>query len=178
MAVPAVILAQAAIAELDLSVIMRIRVNPGGTWRIVELLVTPLSAGGLQHDMVTNPPGAVTVRALRGLRLDAIARQAVAQEELPVVSRADVRAGAFQVEGRELTYLADPRMSRSDLVEAAARAYNQAVVAGSRAPVQAVMAALGYSRGHASRFIREARDSGAIPPSERPRTRLGQAGRK
>jgi hypothetical protein len=85
--VPSLIRASAEIKELDLIVNMEIRVEPGGSWRILELAMTPLSGDRLQHDLVANPLGAITARALRSFRIDSMAREAVGQQELSTAAQ-------------------------------------------------------------------------------------------
>lgn len=169
MAAPSAIDATAQLDGIGLTVSLRVRVDPGGTARVVVLSVSPLAAivGHIDRadDDGTVPPGAVTSRALRGIRLDELAREAVRQQERPAAERDDVRAGAFQLQTGGPVWYADPpiRRPRAEQVAAAARIYLAAAEKGSRAPTVAVVNELGYSRSHASRLIRQARDEGSIP---------------
>jgi hypothetical protein len=173
-AAPDSAIATAQLDSVGLKVRFRIRVDPGGGARVVELSVWPLAAivrttEVADGDGAVLPPGAITSRALRGIRLDELAREALRQVEMPAADRSDLRPGAFQLPGDPAgrTWYADPppRRAQADLVATAARVYTAAVAAGSRAPTLAVAHALGYSRSQASRLIRQARDDGKIPPA-------------
>jgi hypothetical protein len=118
----------------------------------------------------------ITSRALRAIRLDYLAREAVRQLEQPVVMREDFAIGAFQfaadaadmwashghvvnVQNPQDRLWVSPPVSRlkpREQAEQAARLYAEAVASGSRAPTQAVANGLGYSRSQASRIARRA----------------------
>jgi hypothetical protein len=168
-AAPGSINATAQLEDAGLAVGLRIRVDPGGTVRVIELRVTPLAAAVRVVERAdgegTVPPGAVTSRALRGIRIDELARAALRQQERPVVERGDLGAGVLQLPGdpcHRTWYTGAPRPPRAELVTDAARAYAEAVTAGSRSPTMAVANALGCSRSQASRLIRQARDGGEL----------------
>jgi hypothetical protein len=154
-AAPQSIDATAQLEDVGLGVSLRVRVDPGGTARVVRLAVTPLGATVRDvertDDGVLLPPAGITSRALRVLRVDALAREAVRQQERPVAAPdAGWNAGTRQ-------------RAAGDRAAVAAQVYLAAVKAGSRAPTLAVAAEFGYSRTHASRLIRQARDTGMLP---------------
>lgn len=157
-AAPSLVDAMAQLDDLGLTLSFRVRVDPGGTVRVVELTINPAAPGD----------GAITSRALRGIRLDQLAKEAVRQQERPTTKRDDVFPGAFQVPGDPANQAwlspAPGRRPTRELSNEAARIYTAAVEAGSRAPTLAVANELGYSRSQASRLIKAARDTGLIGP--------------
>lgn len=171
-AAPSVIRAACKLGDLRIGVTLLIRVDVGGTVRVAELTI---------HAQETPTTAAITSRALRSIKLDALAREAVRLLESPVVMREDVAPGAFQLPGDDPKTFwipgggrvpGRPRTPRGQ-AEEAARIYSEAVEAGNRAPTKAVAAQLGYSRSQASRMIRTARDLGLLTAraiNEDPRT--------
>lgn len=172
-AVPDAIVASAELTDVQLTVTLFVRVASGGTIRVARLAVQPVPYTG----------AAVTSRALRAVKVDQLAREAVRQLERPVSMREDFAEGAFQItEGADIwanhghmrnirnpesqmwRSLAVPgrRLTGREQAEQAARIYAEAVASGSRAPTQAVAHELGYSRSQASRMIRAARDLGLL----------------
>jgi hypothetical protein len=148
----------ARLDDLGLTVSFRVRVDPGGTIRVADLAI---------HPTASPAEGAITSRALRGIRLDQLAREAVRQLEQPASMREDVAPGAFQVAGDPsdqawVSPVPGRRRAPRELAEQAARIYTEAVAKGSRAPTLAVAHELGYSRSQASRIVRAARDAGLL----------------
>lgn len=167
-AAPSIIDAVARLDDVGLTVRFQVRVDPGGTIRVARLAVDPAGSPA---------EGAVTSRALRGIRLDQLAREAVRQMEQPAAMREDVAPGAFQVPGDPagqawVSPVPGRRRAPRELAERAARIYTEAIAQGSRAPTLAVAHELGYSRSQASRILRAARDAGlldrAAPPEPAP----------
>lgn len=174
-AAPNELTASADLEDIGLVVTFAVRVAVGGTYHVVRLDVQPRGMG-------TQP--VITARALRAIRLDELAREAVRKLERPVVMREDHAAGAFQITDdperiwanygsfRDITNPEDhiwvsrpvlgQRRTPREQAEIAARLYAEAVASGSRAPTQAVADQLGYSRSQASRMIRTARDLGLL----------------
>lgn len=174
-AAPSLITARADLEDIGLVVTFALRVASGGTHHVMSLDVRPRGMG--------NQP-AITARALRAIRLDQLAREAVTQLERPVVMRPDHAYGAFQIiddpdriwashghlrditNPEDLIWVSRPvpghQRTPREQAEIAAQLYTQAVADGSRAPTQAVADQLGYSRSQASRMIRTARDLGLL----------------
>ena len=187
-AAPSVIVASAELADVGLSLNFAVFVSPGGTFRVRRLTV---SAAGSS--------AAITSRALRTIRLDYLAHEAVRQHEQPVSMLPDHDSGAFQAfqfaadatdpwgshgnfrdirNPQDQIWRSSPalgrRLTSREQAEQAARIYTEAVATGSRAPTQAVAAELGYSRSQASRMIRTARDLGLLPnPHQSPQPNEG-----
>jgi hypothetical protein len=145
-----------------------VRVDPGGAPRVIELAVWAAEGAA----------GAITSRALRGIQLDRLARDAVRQWERPVTERPDIAPGAYSWPGApEGTFMAEPpprrlRLTPAEKISEAARVYREALAGGSRSPTEAAAAALNVSRSQASRYVRQARDAGMLPPP--PGRRAGQ----
>lgn len=174
-AAPSELVASADLEDIGLVVNFAVRVSVGGTINVVRLEVLP-------RDMGVQP--VITARALRAIRLDELAREAVRKLERPVVMRPDYGPGAFQIiddpdriwashgSMRDLTNPEDQiwvsrpvpgtRRTPREQAEIAARLYAEAVASGSRAPTQAVAGQLNVSRSQASRMIRTARDLGLL----------------
>jgi len=171
---PSTVVAAVALPELGVAVALTVRVDVGGTVRVAELSV---------HARETPTTAAITVRALRSIKLDALAREAVRQCESPVIMREDVMPGAFQLPGDDPNVLWVPGGGRvpgrphtpREQAERAAKLYTEAVASGSRAPTQAVAAELFCSRSHASRLIRSARDLGLLANPGAPTTTPSEA---
>lgn len=157
-AAPSLIVAVARLEGLGLTVNLDVRVDQGGTVRVTAVRVQ------------SSAPGAVTSRALRAIRLDQLARDAVQQLESPVSMRDDIAPGAFQVAGEPadqawISPVPGRRQASPELAEQAARIYAAAVAEGSGSPTMAVAHRLGYSRSQASRFIKAAREAGLLDPA-------------
>lgn len=180
-AAPNELTASADLEEVGLVVTFAVRVAVGGTYHVVRLGVQPRGMG-------TQP--VITSRALRAIRLDELAREAVRKLERPVVMREDYAPGAFQIiddperiwanygsfrditNPEDLIWVSRPvlgqRRAPREQAEIAARLYTEAVASGSRAPTQAVADQLGYSRSQVSRMIRTARDLGLLGNTSTP----------
>jgi hypothetical protein len=166
-AAPSVIRAACKLGDLQIGITLIIRVDVGGNVRVAELTI---------HAQETPATAAITSRALRSIKLDALAREAVRRLEGPVIMREDVAPGAFQRPGDDPKTFWIPgggrvpgrRRTPREQAEEAAQIYSEAVGSGNRAPTKAVAAQLGYSRSQASRMIRTARDLGLLDTTTVP----------
>lgn len=161
-AAPSLIEAMARLDDLGLTLSFHVRVDPGGTIRVAALTIHPTGSPA---------DGAITARALRGIRLDQLARAAVRQQEQPASMLPDVGLGAFQVPGDPadqawVSPVPGRRRAPREKAEEAARIYIKAVASGSKAPTMAVANELGYSRSQASRLVRAARDAGLLDQAQ------------
>lgn len=155
-AVPARFTARVVLTQPKLDVEITVVVESGGFPRAESLTVQATN---------TTP---LTGTTLRQVLLDPILRAAIAEASVPAVDRSDVAAGAFQVEGeaeRALWIGAAP--GSTERLRLAASIYNRRVAAGSRSPTQDMAEALNVSRPQASRYVKQARDAGLIPPAGR-----------
>lgn len=132
-----------------IAIIGTIRVLPGGHAAMVEMTIQPGPATG----SIDTP---VTTSALRRVHVDQIVKAALAEATVDMPPGSDV--DAERVTERV-------QSSVKARASGAAKVYADAVAQGSKAPTEAVAAALGVSRPQASRYVRAARDAGLLPPT-------------
>lgn len=132
-----------------LAVIGTIMVVPGGHATMVEMTIQ----GGPATKSTITP---VTTSSLRRILVDQIVKAALTEATVDMPPGGDV-------DGERVT----ERVQSSVKARAAdaAKIYADAVAQGSKAPTEAVAAALGVSRPQASRYVRAARDAGLLPPT-------------
>jgi len=159
-AVPASFTVKATLGRPPLVVNFKVSVPAGGTAQIRSL-------------MLDLPPGevAITSGMLRTVALDRLLRDALKAARRPLSQGPDILPNAYHVEGMSPGefMVGAPSKSRVEqrADEAAANAaviYLGALQQGSRAPAEAVMAAMDRSRGQVARYIRRARELGFLPP--------------
>jgi hypothetical protein len=162
--VPEEFKARISLFDSEMFVFMTIRVDPGGQARVIDLRV----------ELAEDGADAITTTTLRRVLVDPMLRAALAVATKTVKERDDVLPGVnppvFQVEGdggdENARVYWSPPAGANERTAQAAEVYQQAVVSGSRAPTEAVAAAMGYSRAQAARYIRAARDAGLLPQLE------------
>lgn len=158
-AVPELFTAYFSLARPPLDVRMIVRVPRGGVAQIKHL----------EMDSSRGEP-TITSGHLRGVALDKLLREALKSAEVTVIPRDEINPDAFRLEGDDQTTFRIQRpvesrteRRRLDLAARAAKVYLKAVEEGSRAPAEAVAAALNRSRSQAAVYIRIAREEGWIP---------------
>lgn len=137
----------------DLDVILDLALETGAVPVIEQLAIRPGKK---------NP---VTSAALRGILLDQIIPAVVKAASKRVIERGDVHPGAFQLESERDSngVRVGVPPGTDEKVLQAARAYRDALAAGSRSPALAVMEDMDLSRAQAARYIRKARTAGLLP---------------
>lgn len=161
-AVPELFTAYFSLVRPPLDVRLIVRVPRGGVAQIKHLEI----------DSSRGEP-TITSGHLRGVALDKLLREALKDAEVTVIPRDEINPDAFRLEGDDQATFRIQRpvesrteRRRLDLAARAAKVYLKAVEEGSRAPAEAVAAALNRSRSQAAVYIRLAREEGWIPPRD------------